>query len=110
MDIEISKDELSGEQLARMFRALADETRLAIFQLLRRDCCSPDGKALSGNDIQRTVSSIAETFGIAISTVSHHLKELRHAGLIVCQKQGQRLHCRINEAAIERLGAYFGEP
>jgi ArsR family transcriptional regulator len=80
--------------MARLFKALADENRLAILQLLRQRC----GPAcdVSAVGAQQTVSEIAEEFDLALSTVSHHIKELRNAGLILCDKHGQRVHCSIN--------------
>jgi ArsR family transcriptional regulator len=84
--------------LSRAFRALANPNRLAIFERLHADglCCRVDG---TGN----TVCAIAEDFQLALSTVSHHLKELRLAGLITCERHGQRVVCSINYAALERM-------
>ena len=53
--------------------------------------------------MERTVTEIAKEFDLALSTVSHHLKELRNAGLILCEKQGQRIHCRIDEEMLASL-------
>jgi DNA-binding transcriptional ArsR family regulator len=86
--------------LARALRALANPNRLAIFERIRADglCCRTDRK---GN----TVCAIAEDFHLALSTVSHHLKELRRAGLITCERRGQRVICSINDAALRRVRA-----
>jgi DNA-binding transcriptional ArsR family regulator len=84
--------------LARAFRALANPNRLAIFERIHDDglCCRTDHK---GN----TVCAIAEDFRLALSTVSHHLKELRAAGLITCERRGQQVICAINYDALERV-------
>ncbi|MFI5394584.1 MAG: ArsR/SmtB family transcription factor [Candidatus Binatia bacterium] len=89
--------------VSRAFRALANPNRLAIFERIHADglCCRPDRK---GN----TVCVIAEDFQLALSTVSHHLKELRAAGLITCQRHGQRITCAINHATLERVLALLG--
>lgn len=55
---------------------------------------------------------IAEAVHVAPSTVSHHIKELRDAGVIWCLKQGRRVCCGIDaemlaavRAVVERLDA-----
>ncbi len=84
--------------LSRAFRALANPNRLAIFERIHEDglCCHTDQK---GN----TVCAIAEDFQLALSTVSHHLKELRAAGLITCERRGQQVVCAINPATLGRV-------
>jgi predicted transcriptional regulator len=60
--------------------ALAQESRLAIFRLLVQ--AGPEGVAASG---------IAQQLGIPPSSLSFHLKELSHAGLIKQLKAGRSL-------------------
>ena len=90
--------------LAKVFRALSDENRLAIFELIRKccgDCCR-----VSEDDIDNTVTEIARHFSLSLSTVSHHLKELRNAGLIECRKNGRLLHCAVNREALEQIDRF----
>jgi DNA-binding transcriptional ArsR family regulator len=84
--------------VARVFRALAHPNRLAIFERIHANglCCRTDRK---GN----TVCAIAEDFQLALSTVSHHLKELRAAGLVTCERRGQQVTCTINQARLGRV-------
>ena len=84
--------------LAKALRALANPNRLAIFERIHEDglCCRTDHK---GN----TVCAIAEDFQLALSTVSHHLKELRAAGLITCERRGQQVLCAIDHNMLERV-------
>jgi ArsR family transcriptional regulator len=86
--------------LARALRALAHPNRLAIFERIHADglCCQ---NAPKGN----TVCAIAEDFQLALSTVSHHLKELRDAGLITCKRHGQQVVCTINHTTLARVQA-----
>ncbi len=82
---------MNTAELAQIFKALSDPNRLAILQMLRDECggtCRFE-PGESGN----TVSEIADRFDIALSTVSHHLKELKNAGLIECVKRGQWVYC-----------------
>lgn len=58
--------------------ALAQETRLAIFRLLVET--GPQGLA---------VGKIGEKLGIAPATLSFHLKELSHAGLVVSRQESR---------------------
>ena len=84
--------------LSKALRALANPNRLAIFERIHDDglCCRTNRK---GN----TVCAIAEDFQLALSTVSHHLKELRGAGLITCERRGQQIVCAINHETLNRM-------
>ena len=84
--------------LARVFKALGDPTRLAIFELIRDGVDPRDGH--SSRDLANTVSQIASQFDVSLSTVSHHLKELRAAGLIRGQRRGQSIFCSIEPALL----------
>lgn len=98
MSIELSEDGLatdeSTQDLARIFRALGDPSRLAIFRLVRECCVDDTGHSTA--DLRNSVSEIAREFDLSLSTVSHHLKELRTAGLIKCERQGQHIFCSVN--------------
>ena len=96
-----SQPEPTVGELAKIFKALSDPNRLAILELLRKECggsCRLEG-GMDGS----TVSAIADCFDIALSTVSHHLKELKNAGLIDCVKRGQWVHCAPNAEALRRI-------
>ena len=108
MLVEISERPDAVKGLARVFKALGDENRLAIFQLLRERCAG--GCEVSEDGVDRTVSEIAKAFDLALSTVSHHLKELRNAGVILCEKHGKQVYCRVNSALLKELGSFMREP
>jgi len=95
---------LNTEELARIFKALSDPNRLAILQLMRERCGA--GCRFSAAEEGSSVSEIAKEFDLALSTVSHHLKELRNAGLIVCEKRGQWVHCAPNEDALKKIAEF----
>jgi ArsR family transcriptional regulator, arsenate/arsenite/antimonite-responsive transcriptional repressor len=44
---------------------------------------------------------------IAPSTVSHHIKELRQAGIIVVERRGKNIECWVNEEAVKVLRGIF---
>ena len=58
--------------------ALAQESRLAVFRLLVQ--VGPEGMA---------ATKIADQLGLPSSSLSFHLKELTHAGLIVPRQDGR---------------------
>jgi ArsR family transcriptional regulator len=91
------------ESLAKIFRALANPQRLAIFERLREAAlhCRP------GKEGSMCVCHIADGSTLALSTISHHLKELRDAGLIRCEKRGQWVYCSIDPEVEEKVEAFF---
>lgn len=91
--------------LARIFGALANPHRLAIFERLRQAAL----RCRKGEDGAMCVCHIADGIDLALSTVSHHLKELRDAGLIRCEKRGQWVYCSINPDAEAKVEAFFKE-
>jgi len=105
MIVETSKSIDRSRALARVFKALSDENRVAVFELIRRRCGT--GCVTSQAGVERTVSELAKEFDLALSTVSHHLKELRSAGLIVCERRGQRVYCAVDFDTLGQLEAFF---
>lgn len=95
-----------------MFKALGDPTRLRIFDFLRSKCCavaleSTGGvRPLAGPSVGEVCCHVTGLDKIN-STISHHLKELRLAGLITVEKRGKFMICDVNEPAIEQLTAYL---
>ena len=69
---------MNTQQALAALAALAQESRLATFRLLVQ--AGPDGLA---------ASRIAEDLGLAPSSLSFHLKELTHAGLIGARQAGR---------------------
>lgn len=86
------------DDLARIFRALGDPSRLAIYEVIRRGCA--DGQGHSDEEMRQNIGDIAGEFNLSLSTVSHHIKELRNAGLIRCERRGQRIFCSIDPDAL----------
>ena len=78
--------------------ALAQHTRLALFRLLVE--AGPAGLA---------AGAIAERLGVAAPTLSFHLKELTHAGLIRSVQQGRYVVYSADFDAMNALVAYLTE-
>ncbi len=60
--------------------ALAQETRLDIFRLLVR----------TGRE-GMSPGAITDALGVASATLSFHLKELKNAGVVSCEREGRSL-------------------
>lgn len=94
--------------LARVFKALADENRLKILALVRegeiRCECAEDGC-----DETRCMKDLGGSLGISQATVSHHTKELVSAGLITTHKKGKWVYCQVDEQGITRLCEFLGQ-
>ncbi len=80
---------MQGRPSTAAFRALADETRRSILELLR------DGPKTSGQ--------IADRFHSSWPTISRHLAVLRAAGLVVTERQGQEIYYELNTSVFEDL-------
>ncbi len=94
----------SGVDLAKVFRALSDPTRLAIYQAIR----SGGGGAYTPEQLGDSISEIAARFSVSLSTVSHHIKELRNAGLVRCEKRGQTVYCSASTEILGEVARFLG--
>jgi ArsR family transcriptional regulator, arsenate/arsenite/antimonite-responsive transcriptional repressor len=81
---------MDRSQVERISKALADKTRLRIFE------------AISATD-RMNCGDIVSMRGVTPATVSHHLKILNEAGLIACRREGQFVYSR---AVPETIAAY----
>ena len=105
---------LQSERLdiAAMFKALGDPTRLHIFEFLR-SCSGPvavedsgDVRPVCGPTVGEVCCHITGAEQIN-STISHHLKELRLAGLITVERRGKNMICGVNQESVAALAAYL---
>jgi ArsR family transcriptional regulator, arsenate/arsenite/antimonite-responsive transcriptional repressor len=78
--------------------ALAQETRLAIFRRLVR--AGPGGES---------AGAIAEGLGTPAPTLSFHLKELEHAGLVTQRRAGRSLIYAANYDGMRALLGFLME-
>jgi DNA-binding transcriptional ArsR family regulator len=107
MTVEVSKPATTADAtaLTEVFRALSDPTRLAIYELIR---ASSPAEGHTSDELENSVSRIADRFDVTLSTVSHHLKELRRAGLIRCERRGQFVFCSADPTILQELAAFAG--
>ncbi|MER3428974.1 MAG: ArsR family transcriptional regulator [Pyrinomonas sp.] len=70
-------------RLERLFRALADRTRLRLLNLM--------------GDAEICVCYLVETLRMPQPKISRHLAYLRHAGIVTARREGKWIHYRIVE-------------
>ena len=79
-------------QVALRLKALADPARLKIMSLL---FSSPTGEHNSGE--------LATALGLSESTISHHLSQLRKAGLVESHRRGMNVYHRPSPDSLAAL-------
>jgi predicted transcriptional regulator len=89
---------MNNQQVIAALAALAQESRLAVFRLLVQ--AGPEGMA---------ATQIAEALEIAASSLSFHLKELHHAGLLTQTRAGRSLIYAANFATMNALLGFLTE-
>ena len=90
------------QKFADRFKALSNPNRLGIFLRLI-SCCPPGTKCSSEAEARRYVGELGEELDITLSTVSHHIKELRQAGLIRVERRGKNIECWVDAQAVAEL-------
>ncbi|OBH54112.1 transcriptional regulator [Mycobacterium colombiense] len=86
--------EPQAAELAAMFKALGDPVRLRLLSLI---ASHPGGQAC--------VCEISQTFDVSQPTISHHLKALRSAGLLDCERRGTWVYYWVVPAALQQLSS-----
>jgi ArsR family transcriptional regulator len=81
---------MDRSEVEKISKALADKTRLKIFE------------AISASD-HMNCGEIVSMRGVTPATVSHHIKILSEAGLITCRREGQFVY---SESVPETIAAY----
>jgi len=100
----VSKADL--RRMADVFGALSNPHRLEILSRLSGGClCGSECRSKGGGC--RCIADLAEELGIAPSTMSHHLKELRRAGLVETERRGQRMDCCVKPDALKELATFL---
>lgn len=91
---EAALAEPQAAELAAMFKALSDPVRLRLLSLV---ASHPGGQAC--------VCEISRTFDVSQPTISHHLKTLRAAGLLDCERRGTWVYYWVVPAALQQLSS-----
>lgn len=88
------------DELAEIFKALSDPTRLRLIKLLT------ENKFLC-------VNALTQRLNVTQSAVSQHLRILRQVGLVIGDRRGYHIHYSINQNLLKqyktKLLETFGE-
>jgi ArsR family transcriptional regulator len=74
------------KKLAKLFKALSDETRQRIFELLCEE--------------EMNVTDICEEFETTQPTISHHLQILKNCELVDTRKDGKMIYYCVNKEVV----------
>lgn len=77
----------------RVFKALNDQTRRDIVELLKK------------GDL--TAGEIADHFDISKPSISHHLDLLKQADIVSSVKQGQFIYYSLNTTVLDEIVSWF---
>ena len=88
----LEKEKAAIEEQAALFSVLADPTRLKLLRLLSQQR-EPDALC---------VNALAYRLGVTQPAVSQHLKVLKSAGMVKCEKRGYRVHYFIKREALNK--------
>jgi len=81
----------SAGQLAPMFKALGDPVRLRLLSMI-------------ASTAEICVCELTEAFDLSGATISHHLRVLREAGLVDCERRGTWVYYWLRPAVLNQLG------
>jgi len=81
-----------AEQLARMFKALGDPTRVRLLSLI---AAHAGGEAC--------ICDLTDPVGLSQPTVSHHMKQLTDAGLVTREQRGRWAFYRVVDSTLVAL-------
>jgi len=101
MDIESIDIMASGRDFMKytypeyiqIFKALADETRLKIIELL--------------SDGEMCACQLLKNFNITQPTLSYHMKLLCNCGIVMARREGAWMHYRNNGTVIEEISGFL---
>lgn len=92
-------DEGQAVELAKVFKALGDPVRLRLLSMIA---------SRSGGEI--CVCELTPAFDLSQPTISHHLKLLRQAGLIDCERRGTWVYYWLLPETTDRLAGILTRP
>jgi ArsR family transcriptional regulator, arsenate/arsenite/antimonite-responsive transcriptional repressor len=85
-----------AELVANLLKALSDPIRLRLMSMI----AAAD---------ETCVCDLTAPFDVSQPTISHHLKVLREAGLVDCERRGTWVWYRARRDALDAVGGLFTE-
>ncbi|WP_327702884.1 metalloregulator ArsR/SmtB family transcription factor [Streptomyces decoyicus] len=92
-------DEGQAVELAKVFKALGDPVRLRLLSMIA---------SRAGGEV--CVCDLTPAFDLSQPTISHHLKLLRQAGLIDCERRGTWVYYWLLPEMTDRLAGILMRP
>lgn len=92
-------DEEQAGELAKVFKALGDPVRLRLLSMIA---------SRAGGEV--CVCDLTPAFDLSQPTISHHLKLLRQAGLIDCERRGTWVYYWLVPEMTDRLAGILTRP
>lgn len=89
MSADVASPAVTPQELAAVGAALADPTRVQMLRLMQ-----------SNEEV--ACAALEATFSLTKSTISYHIRVLRHAGLIRVRKTGKFYHYALVRDEIDR--------
>ncbi|MGA5893706.1 ArsR/SmtB family transcription factor [Streptomyces venetus] len=93
------RDDERAAQLAKVFKALWDPVRLRLLSMIA---------SREGGEV--CVCEMTPAFDLSQPTISHHLKLLRQAGLIDCERRGTWVYYWVLPGVLDQLAAFLTTP
>lgn len=84
--MSVKKEDEEYKQAAKVFKALADPTRLRILSIIESE--------------SMMITGIVEKFNLSQPTVSYHIRILENAGLVKTVKKGREVYCSLIKKGI----------
>lgn len=92
-------DQKQAAGLAAAFKALGDPVRLRLLSMIASN---------AGGEV--CVCELTPAFGVSGPTISHHLRVLREAGLVDCQRRGTWVYYWMLPDRLNALSALLATP
>ncbi|MFE7068877.1 ArsR/SmtB family transcription factor [Streptomyces sp. NPDC057620] len=102
-------DEDHAADLAKFFKALGDPVRLRLMSMIASRGEHGEGDA-DGERGEVCVCELTPAFDLSQPTISHHLKLLRQAGLIDCERRGTWVYYWVLPGVLDRLATFLATP
>lgn len=80
-------------EYANIFKALSDETRVEILEMVSKE--------------KLCACKILERFNITQPTLSHHMKKLCEVNLVICEKDSKWSYYQINPEKIKEINEFI---
>ncbi|MDO7787009.1 ArsR/SmtB family transcription factor [Desulforamulus aquiferis] len=91
---------MDTQRMAKIFKALSNPNRLELYLKI-----AEAHEASFQTGCECFVTDIIDRLNIGAPTISHHIKELANAELIITEKKGKFLTCKVNEKLITEVNS-----